>query len=453
MDFRNKKIIVIGLANSGIESALALHRERAIVSATDNSSIPEVKKNACLLNEKFLNTEIGKHTEDFLHGAELLVVSPGVDNSALPIRYAEENKIPIISELELGFLLCKGDIIAVTGTNGKSTVVSLLGEMLKAAKIAVNVCGNIGNSLSGEVGNIKKETKVILEVSSFQLERIKSFKPKISLVLNMKEDHFDRHKNFKEYFKAKKRIFENQDRHDFTILNYDDESLKKLGKSNEIISKVLYFSRKKKINGIYLDKDGVKTFLKNKIKWLFKIEDSYLKGEHNEENILAASLVAVLLGIKKEIIEKAVKNFKPLSHRFETVGVIDKIKFIDDSKATNVDATCRALQSIDEPTILIAGGKNKGLSYDKILPILKKKVKEVVLIGEAKDVMHGTFKKFITIKKVDTLPKAVEVAYKDARSGDIVLLSPMCSSFDMFKSYKERGSVFKKAVGGLRPKK
>ena len=445
MDYRNKKIVIVGLGNSGINSALSLYDVGAIVSVTDSNDNEDIRKNVELLKEKYIDYEIGKHTREFLEDAELIVVSPGVENNAIPIRYAGENKIPIISEIELGFSLCKGRIVAITGTNGKSTVVSLIGGMLKAAKMPHIVCGNIGNSLCGELAKIKKNTNVILEVSSFQLERIKTFKPFISVILNIADDHLDRHKDFSEYFNAKKRVYEMQRSGDFTILNYDNPPLRKLGISGNIESKVLYFSRKEKVEGAYLDKDGLKTFLKNRIKWILKPETN-LKGEHNEENILASTLTAILLGVNKASISKAIKKFKPLAHRFETIALINGVEFIDDSKATNVDSAYRALNSVKRPVILIAGGKDKHISYSSVIPAVKKKVKKMILIGEASDRMESIFKKVVSVEKAKSLEDAVNIAAKSASKGDVLLLSPMCSSFDMFSNYKERGKVFQNAV-------
>ena len=350
----------------------------------------------------------------------------------MPIRFAKENSIPIISELELGYHFCKGIIVAVTGTNGKSTVVSLLGEILRRAKIPVKVCGNIGNSLSGEVGAISKKTVVILEVSSFQLEWISSFRPKIALILNMTADHLDRHSSFKEYINYKMRIFENQKPEDYAILNYDDVTLRGAAKSHRIRAKILYFSAKKKE------------------KKLFEIKNTRLKGAHNLENILAAGLAAKLLGVKKASLKKSIEGFKPLGSRFEKVATIGGIDFINDSKATNIDSTRQALLSLERKAILIAGGKDKNLSYEEILPAVKKAVKKIILIGETTPKMRDIFKKVVATEESGSLEEAVRAAYESASSGETVLLSPMCSSFDMFKSYKERAEVFVGAVRKLK---
>jgi len=452
MDLRNKKITVVGLGKSGTDSATLLDREGAIVSVTENGDSKDIRENAALLEKKFMELEIGKHTESFLVDTEIMVVSPGVCDTSLPIRYAEENNIPVISELELGFLFCKGPIVAVTGTNGKSTVVSLIGKILSKAGKPVNVCGNIGNSFSGEIEKIDKKTFVILEVSSFQLERIAFFKPKISVILNATEDHLDRYSTFDEYLRAKKKIFQNQKESDTLILNYDDKNLKKLAKAQKIIPKVLYFSTKEKVEGIYKDGDSIKVHLKNKVKRLFDLGDFKLKGVHNTENILAAALTATLLGVDKLSMESATREFNPLLHRFQKVVTLEDVEFIDDSKATNIDSTEKALLSLKRPAILIAGGKDKNLSYKKLLPVVKKKVKKMVLIGQTRPKMRDVFKCAAHLEEADTLQEAVRIAYKQSSPGDCVLLSPMCSSFDMFKDYKERGEVFKQAVEKLRRK-
>jgi len=379
------------------------------------------------------------------------VVSPGIENSSLPLRYAKKNNIPVISELELGYNFCKAPMAAVTGTNGKSTVVSLIGSILREAHIPAVVCGNIGNSLSGEIcaagrKRITEKTAVVLEASSFQLERIVSFRPKISVILNVGEDHFDRYEGLTDYLRAKKNIFKNQEGDDVAILNYDDENLRRLGASGDIASRVLYFSAEKKIEGAYLEKGAVKTLLKKKTKWLFDLKNPVLKGEHNVENILASVLVSTLLGAGLPAMEKAVKCFTPLAHRFELVARVGGVDFIDDSKATNVDSTYRALRSSGKRTVLIAGGKDKNLSYEKIVPALKESVKKVVLIGEAREKLRGIFEKHVDVEENVSLEEAVFTAYRSASPGDRVLLSPMCSSFDMFADYRHRGEVFREAV-------
>ncbi len=457
MDLRNKKVTVVGLGNSGIGSALLLYSKGAIVSVTDSSDTVAVRKNAKLLKKKYVDTEIGAHTEEFLKGTELFVVSPGIEDSALPLRYAKKNSVPAISELELGYNFCEAPIVAVTGTNGKSTVVSLIGGILRAAGIPAVVCGNIGNSLSGELcasgpGSITKNTVVVLEASSFQLERTVFFRPKISVILNVSEDHMDRYDGFRDYLAAKKNIFKNQRKGDIILLNYDDVNLRELGEAGTA-ARPLYFSAGKKVKGAYLENGAVKTFLKNKTKRLFGIKGTLLKGAHNTENILAAVLAAVLIGADRVSAEKAVKHFTPLAHRFEVIEKLGGVDFIDDSKATNVDSACRALEAAGKNVILIAGGKDKNLPYEKLARVLKKNVKKIFLIGEARVKMRGIFKKYVEVEEKGSLEEAVFAAHESASPGDCVLLSPMCSSFDMFTDYRHRGGVFRESVKKLKSRK
>ncbi|MBN1353964.1 MAG: UDP-N-acetylmuramoyl-L-alanine--D-glutamate ligase [Candidatus Omnitrophica bacterium] len=449
MDFRNKKVTVVGLGDSGYKSVLLLLDAGAIVGVTDGADNAIIRERARILEKKYIDMEIGRHTESFLEDSELMVTSPGVEDSSLPLRYAGENAIPVISELELGYLFCKGPIASITGTDGKSTVVSLTGAILREGGIPVNVCGNIGNCLSGETSKIKKDTKVIVETSSAQLERIESFRPKISVILNIGEDHFDRYKDFGEYFAAKRRIYKNQRKSDIAIFNYDNAKLRELAASGGIEADIFYFSAKEKVKGAFLREGYVTLCLKDKEKRMFKLEKSRLKGDHNVENILAAFLVAALFGAKADAAAEAIRKFVPLSHRFETIAVINKVEFINDSKATNLHSAERALLSLTGPVILVAGGKDKNLPYEKILPAMKN-VKKAVLIGETRQKMRAVFGKQVSVEECGSLEEAVMAAYKSASPGDYVLLSPMCSSFDMFRDYKHRGEVFKEAVGKLK---
>ena len=411
--FKNKKIVIVGLARSGLACANLLYDIGADVSATDNQDTDVTRSNAAKLKSKEIKIELGKHSQEFIRDKDLAVVSPGVPNDAMPVIWAQKFNIPVISELELAWILCPATVIAVTGSNGKTTVTTLIGKMLEAGGHKVFVCGNIGNPFSGEVEKMGEDDFVSLETSSFQLERIIRFKPKISVMLNFTTNHLDRYKNMQEYLEAKKRIFQNQDNTDYLVLNYQDPALRELAK--ETNARVLYFSEEEELNP-------------------------------NEAAVLS---VGSILGIGRELVLSIFREFKGIQHRLEYVAEINNIKFINDSKATTADSTVWALKNIHSPIVLIAGGKDKGVDYSVILDLARKSVREVVLIGEAKGRIRDAFKGLLTIEEADTLEDAVSKAFFKARPGDCVVLSPMCSSFDMFSSYEERGDRFKKAVYDL----
>jgi UDP-N-acetylmuramoylalanine--D-glutamate ligase len=377
---------------------------------TDNQDSDLTRANASKLKSTKIKIELGKHSSGFIKDRDLIVVSPGVTNNSLPVLWAEDFKIPIISEIELAWILCPATVIAVTGSNGKTTVTTLIGKILEAKGERAFICGNIGNPFCGELNKIGAGDFVSLEISSFQLERIQTFKPKISVILNLTCNHLDRYSNMQEYIEAKKRIFMNQDKTDYLVLNYQDTLVREL--AQETKAKVVYFSETQGLN----------------------------------LNQAAVSAVGSILGIDKELVLGIFKEFKGLEHRLEQVAEINNIKFINDSKSTTADSTLWALKNIPQPIILIAGGKHKGIDYNVILDLARQKVREVILIGEAKQTIANAFKGFLSVEEADTLEEAVSKAFSKARPGDCVLLSPMCSSFDMFSNYEERGNVFKKAV-------
>ena len=427
IDIKNKMVTIVGLGNSGVNAAILLKDNGASVRATDLSNAPAAREAKKLLESKGISVEIGRHTEDFVKGSDLVVVSPGVEDSSPPVKWANALHIPIIGEMELGYRFCKGKIIAITGTNGKSTVTSLIAQMLKDGDLDVVVCGNIGNSLCGEMPRIKAGTWVVLEVSSFQLEKIELFKPHIAVILNIRDDHMDRYTRFSDYFNEKLKIFRNQDANDYLVLNGNAGELKDIAKS--AASKVLFYSKADK---------RYDTF------------DMKLKGTHNVENVLASSLVAGLAGVGADSIKRTVSTFKGLAHRFETVDVVDGVEYIDDSKGTTVDSTYRALESCGKPVILIAGGKDKHSDYCRIKDMVRKKVKRLVLIGEAAGAIKKALEGASPISEAKDMYAAVAAAHSFADKDSLVLLSPMCSSFDMFSSYKERGEVFRRAVKQLK---
>jgi UDP-N-acetylmuramoylalanine--D-glutamate ligase len=385
----------------------------AKVSVTDKSSCATTQEYANKLKARPIEIELGSHSQAFIKGTDLVVVSPGVDNHSLPVVWAESLRIPIISEIELAWVLCPATIIAVTGTNGKTTVATLVGRILEASGRRVFVCGNIGNPFSGQVNLMQPQDFVSLEVSSFQLERIDKFKPKIAVMLNFSCNHLDRHKDIEDYLKAKKRIFLNQDKNDYLVLNKDDPILRGLAK--EASAKLVYFNQSRNLN----------------------------------PNYSAVMVVADILGIDKKIVLDVLANFKGVEHRLEYVGQLNGIEFINDSKATTVESTVWALDNIARPVILIAGGRDKGLDFRQLRSSLGKKVKSVILIGEAKEKIKQALADILSISEADSLPQAIKLAWSQAEKGDSILLSPMCASFDMFANFEERGNCFKQAVKEL----
>lgn len=453
MELKGKRVTVIGLGNSGVSAALLLSKHGAKVFATDAGLSADLKKSKAKLEAKKINVELGEHTEAFVKGSDLVVVSPGVENSSQALKWALKYKIKIISEMELGYRFCKGSIIAITGTNGKSTVTTLIGEILKNSGKDTVVCGNIGNSLCGEIAKIKKDTWVVLEVSSAQLERIEKFKPHIAIILNVTDDHMDRYKDFYEYFNHKLKIFANQDRNDLLILNYDAENLRNL--KGLAGSSVLFYAKERLAASgydiaAYVRDEWICCIYGEGEKEIMHVNDIKLKGLHNLENVIVSSLVGMITLATARSIRDTVRKFTGLAHRFETVDVVEGVEYIDDSKSTTVDSTRRALESCQKPVILIAGGKDKHSDYSVVKNVVEDKARHVVLIGEATGAIKKALIESALIHEAGDMDEAVEMSSKLAGDGWVVLLSPMCSSFDMYKDYKERGNKFKEAVRKLK---
>jgi UDP-N-acetylmuramoylalanine--D-glutamate ligase len=406
---KDKQVTIVGLARSGVACANLLSGLGASVRVTDIKDSAQTRASASLLS-KDIQVELGRHSEDFIKGADLVVISPGVPGSSQPAIWAKDYAKPVISEIEIAAMLCPGRIIAVTGSNGKTTVTTLIARVLEAGGKKVFVCGNIGNPFSGEVAKMREGDFAVVEVSSFQLETIRDFKPKIALVLNINPNHLDRYNNMREYLDAKKRIFMNQDKDDFLILNSQDPGLSGLEK--EASSKTIFFSRE----------DGLNP---------------------NQSAVLKAG---ELLELDRPTMLKVFSDFKGIEHRMEDVAEINKIRFINDSKATTADSAIWALNSISSPVVLLAGGRHKGIDYRVIIDAAKNKVKQIVLIGEAKDKIADCLKGEFPVEMASSLEEAVNKTYGLAKPGYSVLFSPMCSSFDMFTDYEERGRVFKKIV-------
>ena len=421
MDLKDKKVTVVGLGRSGVAATNLLLAKGAKVSVTDSLDNQKIRESLSSLKDNSLvNVEIGKHSERLIKGQDLVVTSPGVLLDSLPLSWAKKHNVPVIGEIELAFAFCPAPIIAITGTNGKTTVTTLVGQIFKDAGRKCVVCGNIGNPFSAEVSRISKEYVVVLEISSFQLGTIDKFKPRVAAILNLTCDHLDRYADFDEYSQAKCRIFTNQGQEDWALLS--EEDARRLALTARTKARILYFGNNKD-----LDKD-------------FK---------HFNNNHVAALSIASLFAIPQDSAIDTCRRFRGIEHRMEEVAQIRQIKFINDSKATNVDSTVWALNSIDSPAVLIAGGRDKGSDFGPLRKKLKSKVRAVVLLGEAKGKIKAALGDLVTTKDTLTLAQAVEEAFNLAQPGDCVLLSPMCASFDMFSDYAERGRAFKQAVQNL----
>ena len=429
MNLKGKKVTVVGLAKSGFAAAKLLKRQGAKARVTEVSAKDSV---ACLANQLTalgIDVELGMHTEEFLKGTELIVTSPGVPDTALPIKWAGKKNIKVIDETELAYRFCKAPVIAITGTNGKSTTTSLIGHILaKSGKRAV-VCGNIGVPFSGEVDKLDKDSACVLEISSFQLSRIDKFRPKIAVLLNVTGNHLDRHVDFNEYFNAKMNIFKNQAPGDWAVLNYNDKNI--LKNANRIKAKKVFFN-KDKFN-------------------ICDVDDLQIKGAHNIDNALAAVSVARVFGVPDERIACAIKTFKGLEHRCEYIATINGVKFINDSKSTTVDAAIKALSCCDGPVVMIAGGRDKNSDFSILRRYVRDKVRLLILIGEAREKIKNALSGVIDIRESVSLEDAARIAFDSAKKGDSVLLSPMCTSFDSFKDFEHRGREFKAIVKTLQP--
>jgi len=450
VELKGKNVLILGLARSGVAAAVELTNLGAKVTASDMKTRRELKE-AAILESKGVQLVLGEHPLTLLNICDLIVLSPGVPSDLKILDEARKRDIPIISELELGFWFAKAPIIAVTGTNGKTTTTTLIGEILKNDGKNITLAGNIGIPLVREVEKADVKDFLVVEVSSFQLENIMHFKPKISVILNITEDHLNRHKTFENYIEAKARIFENQTEEDYAVLNYDDPIIKSFIK--RIKSKIMLFSQKEELSrGIYV-KNGVIVIRENgKIYPLLKAEELGIKGNHHLENALAAACVAWICRINLNNMAETLKDFHGVEHRLEFVTEIGEVKFFNDSKATNPISAQKAIEALKEPIVLIAGGYDKKSDYTSFVRAFNGKVKKLILIGTTANAIEETAKKygFFDVQKTDSLQQAVKLAYDAAMPGDVVLLSPACASWDMFESFEERGRIFKETVYSLK---
>ena len=452
MELNNKRVLVVGLGKSGVASALFLKARGARVTVSDTKSGDDLRNEIPVLLDHGITVETGGHGERTFRGQDLIVVSPGVPVDAPLLQQARSLGEPVIGEIELAAQFLPGPIVAITGSNGKTTTTTLTGEILNAGGLPTLVGGNIGTPAISLAERATWETVIVLEVSSFQLETIQAFHPRIAVVLNVTPDHLDRHRTLEVYVDAKARIFENQRGDDFAVLNADDPICVAMAARTR--AQVFWFSRQKEVKLGAWVRDGNILFRNGaRQREVMLVSEIPLKGAHNLENVLAAVCSGSLMGCAPEKIRQAVRDFKAVEHRLEYVATIRGVDYYNDSKATNVDATIKALESFPANIHLILGGKDKGSDYAVLNDLLKQRVKRVYTIGAA----AGKIESQIVSSKsggpeivhAETLDNAVRKANAAAEPGDVVLLAPACASFDQFKNYEERGKTFKEIVRGL----
>ena len=447
MELNGKRALVVGLGKSGVASALFMKAHGARVTVSDTKSGDELRNEIPVLLDHGITVETGGHGERTFRGQDLIVVSPGVPVDAPPLVQARSLGETVIGEVELAAQFLHGPIVAITGSNGKTTTTTLTGEIIAASGFPVLVGGNIGTPAISLAERAKPETTIVLEISSFQLETIQTFRPKIAVVLNVTPDHLDRHRTFEIYTEAKARIFENQQGSDFAVLNADDPTCVAMGARTR--AQVFWFSRHKEVQQGTWVRDGNIVFRDSKgQREILQVSEIPLKGAHNLENVLAAVCSAVLMGCSPERIRQAVRDFKAVEHRLEFVATVNGVDYYNDSKATNVDATIKALESFPANIHLILGGKDKGSDYTVLNDLIRQRVKRIYTIGAAAAKIESQVKG-AEIVHAETLENAIRKAQSVAQAGDVVLLAPACASFDQFKNYEHRGKVFKEVVAGL----
>lgn len=448
MNLKNKNILVLGAGISGISASKVLQANGANVTLADNKSISDFSAEAKELASIGI-TLIGDGFPNNVNNYDLAVISPGIPTNIEICNQLKINNIPLIGELELAYILTTEPFIAITGTNGKTTTTSLIGHIFTTAGINNLVGGNIGIPLAVAVNNLNEPTKIIAEVSSFQLETTDKFKPQIALVLNLTPDHLDRHGNMQGYASAKEKVFANQTNQETLVLNWDNEYTKDMATKTK--ANLCFFSSKEKLaNGVYLNNEIITIKDNNKTLEVIKTDELFIKGPHNIENALAATAVCYNAGIEIKDIAAALKTFKGVEHRQEFVEIINGVTYINDSKGTNPDSTFYALKAYDKQ-ILLLGGYDKNSEYDILVPLIKEKVKTVIVYGATKDKIKKTLQDAGYTNVIDCgtdFNLAVNTAKNLAIAGDIVMLSPACASWDMFKSFEQRGQIFKEIVRG-----
>jgi UDP-N-acetylmuramoylalanine--D-glutamate ligase len=447
-DFAGKRVLVVGLARTGVATSLFAAGYGATVTATDQKSDSELGEAAARVRAAGVKLELGGHTNATFLDQDLIVLSPGVPLKLPPVALARSRGVTVWSEIELAWRFLRGRLVAITGSNGKTTTSSLVAHILRTAGIQTLVGGNIGVPLLSVVESSADSSVTVAEISSFQLEAIEAFRPEVGVLLNLTPDHLDRHASFEEYAAAKMRMFANQLDRDCAVLNADDPEVTRRMPSRQ---QVFWFSREKRVaTGAFL-RDGQIIFRHEGSEVAVARRDQIpLRGEHNVENVLAACAAAYLAGATPAAIASGVKTFQGVEHRLEFVAEIGGVKFYNDSKATNVDAALKAVEAFSEPLIVILGGKDKGSPYTPLAEPLRERARLAILIGAAAEKIASDLNGAVEMSHSGTLERAVQIASERARPGHVVLLAPACSSFDQFENYEERGRTFKELVARLK---
>jgi UDP-N-acetylmuramoylalanine--D-glutamate ligase len=447
MELKGKKVLVVGLGKSGLAAALFLRRKGAQVTVSDVRSAEALAKDIPALLEEGIMVEAGGHGLLTFRRQDLIVVSPGVPLDTPELVQVKGFGLPIIGELELAARFLKGSIVAITGSNGKTTTTSLLGEILKDSGLPTLVGGNIGVPVVGLIDESTPDTWSVLEVSSFQLESTVEFHPRIAVILNITPDHLDRHGSFENYALAKERIFAAQNENDFAVLNADNARAADAAARSK--GKVYWFSIEHSVEQGAWVESGFIVYRAAKdatVEQVIQLAAIPLKGTHNVENVMAAVVAARLAGVSTEAIRRSIEKFQAVEHRLEFVATVNGVDYYNDSKATNVDATAKAIAAFASGIHLILGGKDKGSDYTLLSPLLRERVSAVYTIGVAAAKIESQLRGVVSLRSCETLDKAVSAAAGAAHPGDVVLLAPACSSYDQFENYEQRGHAFKQLV-------
>ncbi len=442
------KIAILGGGESGVGTALLAKQKGYEVFLSDFGLIKEKYKK--VLEENAVEWEEGTHTEERILAADIVMKSPGIPDKVTIVKAIREKGIPVVSEIEFAYAYAQNISIGITGSNGKTTTTLLTHHVLKEAGLNIGLAGNIGDSFAEQIA-VAPDKIYVLELSSFQLDGIETYKPHIAVITNLSPDHLDRYDyKYENYIEAKFRITKNQTEEDVLIYDDDDEEIKKWLSTHKVKAQLVPFSLTKKLNqGAYLEDNNIRSMI-NDEKVIIPIKEIAIEGKHNVKNAMAATLVAQMMKVRKQTIRESLSNFQGAEHRLEKVAKINKVQYINDSKATNVNATYFALESMNVPTVWIVGGVDKGNDYDELMAFVHEKVKAIICLGIDNEKIKKAFSNVVDIMiETTSMNEAVKIASKIAEEGEAVLLSPACASFDLFTSYEDRGHQFKEAVNNI----